>query len=135
MVSRMGTPQGILTGRGMRDAPERAWPRICKIPGEGSACETPKRVILLAVGSLRGESGQSCSSCVTGARQGKNVGLRLRGWLAGFGSQSVAGGAGEVVAGRRVVGVDKCLDEQAVDGGEHHGREVTGVAELDRVVD
>jgi hypothetical protein len=27
---------GIFTGRGIWDAPERAWPRICTIPGEGS---------------------------------------------------------------------------------------------------
>lgn len=36
-VSRIGDPEGIFTGRGIRDVPERAWPRICKVPGEGSA--------------------------------------------------------------------------------------------------
>src|ERR1700733_16244325 len=33
-VSGIGHAGGNLTGRGIRDAPERAWPRICKIPGE-----------------------------------------------------------------------------------------------------
>jgi GNAT superfamily N-acetyltransferase len=47
----------------------------------------------------------------------------------------VAGGGGEVVAGGRVVGVDECLDEQAVDGGDHHGCEVAGVVGVDRVVE
>jgi len=35
-----GTPQRIFTGRGIRDAPMRAWPCIGKIPVEGSAYET-----------------------------------------------------------------------------------------------
>src|SRR6266568_2872060 len=39
-VSRIGTPGRIFTGRGTRDAPERGWPAICKIPVEGSACGT-----------------------------------------------------------------------------------------------
>jgi hypothetical protein len=38
------------------------------------------------------------------------------------------------MAGGRVVRVDECLDEQAVDGGDHHGREVAGVVGVDRVV-
>src|SRR6476659_1866535 len=51
----------------------------------------------------------------------------------GLSIECAAGGGDEVVAGGRVVGVDECLDEQTVDGGDHHGREVAGVAGVDRV--
>jgi hypothetical protein len=36
------TPGRIFTGRGIRDAPERAWPSICKIPMDDSASDTAR---------------------------------------------------------------------------------------------